>query len=73
MDLQDFRADLLLTDYPFAAGEALADFLNLPRAAMTIIVPVSARTASTLVLTKTPGLCSLCHGMQPRQNTKPSF
>ena len=43
--LQAFNADLVLTDYPFAAGEALADRLNLPRAAMTIIVPVSAHTA----------------------------
>ena len=51
MALQDFQADLVMTDYPFAAGEALADLLNLPRAAMTIIVPVSARTASALALT----------------------
>ena len=43
-NLQDFQADLVLSDYSFAAGEALADLLDLPRAAMTIIVPVSAHT-----------------------------
>ena len=41
--LQDFQANLVLTDYPFLAGEALADALDIPHGTLSIIVPVRHR------------------------------
>ena len=65
--LQDFQADMVIADQAFVGGQVLADVLDIPWAAMSIITPVSLTGASSKLAAADRSAVLTSRGLGPHQ------